>query len=205
MSSTRPSAPHGRHDIGKIAIPGALLTRPGHLDAVEWEFMRQLTIIAGRMPHMAPALAGVPAGPLEPRARGRRGLPRPAGRRGDTARGPNRRRLRRDDVGPSLPARHVRGRGGRRAAPPRPHAVRRRGGRRVPGKLAEPSRESSTIVHAAGFDRSVVSVSANDPVARANDTATIKVSRYLSGQVRRHQPPEKLVVLRPQPDLVVYE
>jgi hypothetical protein len=60
-------------------------------------------------------------------------------------------------------------------------------------------------VHAAGFDRSVVSVSANDPVARANDTATIKVSRYLSGQVRRHQPPEKLVVLRPQPDLVVYE
>jgi len=47
------------HDIGKMAIPDALLTKPGPLDAAEWEFMRQHTIIGERMLHVAPALAGV--------------------------------------------------------------------------------------------------------------------------------------------------
>ena len=47
------------HDIGKMAIPDALLTKPGPLDAAEWEFMRQHTIIGERMLHMAPALGGV--------------------------------------------------------------------------------------------------------------------------------------------------
>jgi two-component system, cell cycle response regulator len=47
------------HDIGKMAIPDALLTKPGPLDAAEWEFMRQHTVIGERMLHMAPALAGV--------------------------------------------------------------------------------------------------------------------------------------------------
>ena len=47
------------HDIGKMAIPDALLQKPGPLDAAEWEFMRQHTIIGERMLHMAPALARV--------------------------------------------------------------------------------------------------------------------------------------------------
>ena len=47
------------HDMGKMAIPDALLTKPGPLDAAEWEFMRQHTIIGERMLHMAPALTGV--------------------------------------------------------------------------------------------------------------------------------------------------
>jgi diguanylate cyclase (GGDEF)-like protein len=47
------------HDIGKMAIPDALLNKPGRLDAAEWEFMRQHTIIGERMLHVAPALGGV--------------------------------------------------------------------------------------------------------------------------------------------------
>jgi two-component system, cell cycle response regulator len=47
------------HDIGKMAIPDALLSKPGPLDAAEWEFMRQHTVIGERMLHMAPALEGV--------------------------------------------------------------------------------------------------------------------------------------------------
>jgi len=47
------------YDIGKMAIPDAILTKPGPLDAAEWEFMRQHTIVGERMLHVAPALAGV--------------------------------------------------------------------------------------------------------------------------------------------------
>jgi HD-GYP domain-containing protein (c-di-GMP phosphodiesterase class II) len=47
------------HDMGKMAIPDALLSKPGPLDASEWEFMRQHTVIGERMLHVAPALAGV--------------------------------------------------------------------------------------------------------------------------------------------------
>ena len=42
-----------------MAIPDAILAKPGQLDAVEWEFIRQHTIVGERMLHMAPALAGV--------------------------------------------------------------------------------------------------------------------------------------------------
>jgi two-component system, cell cycle response regulator len=47
------------HDIGKMAIPDALLSKPGPLDAAEWDFMRQHTIIGERMLHVAPSLEGV--------------------------------------------------------------------------------------------------------------------------------------------------
>jgi two-component system, cell cycle response regulator len=47
------------HDIGKMAIPDAILDKPGPLDAAEWEFMRQHTVVGERMLHVAPALAGV--------------------------------------------------------------------------------------------------------------------------------------------------
>jgi two-component system, cell cycle response regulator len=47
------------HDIGKMAIPDAILVKPGPLDDGEWEFMRQHTVVGERMLHVAPALAGV--------------------------------------------------------------------------------------------------------------------------------------------------
>jgi two-component system, cell cycle response regulator len=47
------------HDIGKIAIPDAILHKPGPLDPSEWEFMRQHTVIGDRMLHVAPGLERV--------------------------------------------------------------------------------------------------------------------------------------------------
>jgi diguanylate cyclase (GGDEF)-like protein len=47
------------HDVGKIAIPDAILSKPAALDDSEWEFMRQHTIIGQRIIDAAPALDGV--------------------------------------------------------------------------------------------------------------------------------------------------
>jgi two-component system, cell cycle response regulator len=47
------------HDVGKIAIPDAILRKPGPLDDAEWEFMRRHTIIGERILMSAPALKAV--------------------------------------------------------------------------------------------------------------------------------------------------
>jgi two-component system cell cycle response regulator len=47
------------HDVGKVAIPDAILNKPGPLDGEEWEFMRRHTIIGERILGSAPALAPV--------------------------------------------------------------------------------------------------------------------------------------------------
>jgi two-component system cell cycle response regulator len=47
------------HDVGKVAIPDAILAKPAPLDGAEWEFMRRHTIIGERIIAAAPALAGV--------------------------------------------------------------------------------------------------------------------------------------------------
>ena len=47
------------HDVGKVAIPDAILTKPGPLDDAEWAFMHNHTIIGERIVGAAPALAGV--------------------------------------------------------------------------------------------------------------------------------------------------
>jgi diguanylate cyclase (GGDEF)-like protein len=44
------------HDIGKAAIPDAILNKPGQLDEDEWAFMRQHTVIGERILTAAPAL-----------------------------------------------------------------------------------------------------------------------------------------------------
>jgi two-component system cell cycle response regulator len=44
------------HDIGKIAIPDAILNKPGPLDPEEWSFMRRHTLIGESMLSAAPAL-----------------------------------------------------------------------------------------------------------------------------------------------------
>jgi HD-GYP domain-containing protein (c-di-GMP phosphodiesterase class II) len=46
------------HDVGKTAIPAAILEKPGPLDEREWEFMRRHPIIGERIVMAAPALAG---------------------------------------------------------------------------------------------------------------------------------------------------
>jgi diguanylate cyclase (GGDEF)-like protein len=45
------------HDIGKAAIPDAILTKPGPLDEHEWAFIRQHTVIGERICNAAPSLA----------------------------------------------------------------------------------------------------------------------------------------------------
>jgi diguanylate cyclase (GGDEF)-like protein len=45
------------HDIGKTAIPAAILDKPGPLDESEWEFMRRHPEIGERIVSTAPALA----------------------------------------------------------------------------------------------------------------------------------------------------
>ena len=44
------------HDIGKAAVPDAILNKPGPLDEAEWAFMRRHTIIGERILDAAPAL-----------------------------------------------------------------------------------------------------------------------------------------------------
>jgi diguanylate cyclase (GGDEF)-like protein len=45
------------HDVGKTAIPDAILNKPGDLDDHEWEFVRRHTIIGERIVLAAPSLA----------------------------------------------------------------------------------------------------------------------------------------------------
>jgi diguanylate cyclase (GGDEF)-like protein len=47
------------HDIGKVAIPDAILSKPGPLDQDEWAFMKRHTTIGERIIAAAPALAAV--------------------------------------------------------------------------------------------------------------------------------------------------
>jgi diguanylate cyclase (GGDEF)-like protein len=47
------------HDVGKLAIPDAILTAPRSLEPDEWAFMRRHTIIGERIISAAPALAPV--------------------------------------------------------------------------------------------------------------------------------------------------
>jgi diguanylate cyclase (GGDEF)-like protein len=46
------------HDVGKMAISDAILSKPGQLDAAEWEQMKCHTMIGERILSAAPALAG---------------------------------------------------------------------------------------------------------------------------------------------------
>ncbi|HVE67968.1 MAG TPA: HD domain-containing phosphohydrolase [Solirubrobacteraceae bacterium] len=47
------------HDVGKVAIPDAVLHKPSALDAEEWAFMKRHTIIGERILGAAPALEPV--------------------------------------------------------------------------------------------------------------------------------------------------
>jgi diguanylate cyclase (GGDEF)-like protein len=45
------------HDVGKAAVPDAILNKPGKLDAEEWQFIRRHTVIGERIVRAAPSLA----------------------------------------------------------------------------------------------------------------------------------------------------
>jgi diguanylate cyclase (GGDEF)-like protein len=47
------------HDIGKVAIPESILSKPGPLTDAEWEFVRRHTVIGERILAAAPALGQV--------------------------------------------------------------------------------------------------------------------------------------------------
>jgi HD-GYP domain-containing protein (c-di-GMP phosphodiesterase class II) len=47
------------HDIGKTAIPNAILDKPGPLDPDEWTYMKRHTIIGERILAASPALSAV--------------------------------------------------------------------------------------------------------------------------------------------------
>jgi diguanylate cyclase (GGDEF)-like protein len=49
------------HDVGKMAIPDAILNKPSRLDESEWEFIRRHTLIGERIINAAPALHDVAA------------------------------------------------------------------------------------------------------------------------------------------------
>ena len=58
-SSTSVARAAELHDVGKIAIPDAILDKPGPLDEAEWDFMRRHTVIGERILAAAPALRPV--------------------------------------------------------------------------------------------------------------------------------------------------
>ncbi len=47
------------HDVGKVAVPDSILSKPAALDEVEWGFVRQHTIVGERILSAAPALVPV--------------------------------------------------------------------------------------------------------------------------------------------------
>jgi diguanylate cyclase (GGDEF)-like protein len=47
------------HDLGKVAIPDSILSKPGPLDEKEWEFVQQHPLVGERIISAAPALAQV--------------------------------------------------------------------------------------------------------------------------------------------------
>ena len=49
------------HDVGKVAIPDAILGKPGALTGEEWQFVRRHPVIGERIILAAPALARVAA------------------------------------------------------------------------------------------------------------------------------------------------
>jgi len=49
------------HDVGKMAIPDAILEKPGPLSADEWKFLRRHTLIGERILLAAPALSHIAA------------------------------------------------------------------------------------------------------------------------------------------------
>ena len=120
------------HDIGKIAVPDAVLTKPGRLTDEEFEQIKRHSAAGAKIVGKLASLRRHGADhPAPPRALGRPRLPRRPRWRRDPAGGRHhlpRRLLRRHDHRPSLPRGAQRERGDRRAGALPRHPVRARRG-----------------------------------------------------------------------------
>ncbi len=169
------------HDIGKLAVPDEILSKPGPLTASEWEFMRQHPIVGERILNADPALRPVARLVRASHERWDGGrLPGRCGRPCDPPRRADHRRLRRvrgDDLGPLLPG---------RPQPPR---------RRSPSSGVAPERSSTR----PSSRRCAAGSSVRSPPAR---TRSGRWSRRSRSPVRaprpRCSPPHLLVSDHPQ-------
>ena len=137
------------HDVGKVAIPDAILGKPGPLTEEEWTFVRRHPIIGERIILAAPALARVAALVRSSHERwDGAGYPDALAGDADPARRADRRggrRVRGDDRRPPLPRGPLaRGRAGRAAPrgrrPVRPGRGRAPGARRTSAAACPPPR-----------------------------------------------------------------
>ena len=95
------------HDVGKTAIPAAILDKPGPLNEREWEFVHRHPLIGERIVRAAPRpRQHRGANPIQPRANRRQRIPGRTHRRKHPPRLAHHRRLRRlrrNDNRPALP------------------------------------------------------------------------------------------------------
>ena len=146
------------HDIGKLAIPDAILLKPASLTGEEWALMQRHADEGARIIDRLGFLQdAVPCDPPPPRAVRRHGLSGPDRGRGDPARRPDhpcRRCTRLDADDAHLPRRAARERGARRGQGQVRHAVLsavRRGAR--PDPAARVRRRRPAVDRAPGAAR----------------------------------------------------
>ena len=145
------------HDVGTIAVAGAVLSKPGPLDEEEWVILREHPSIGADMVARIPGLARTQLAIRHHHERfDGAGLPRPSRGRVDSdggARAGGRGRVQRDDRDPPLP-RRTRPRGGAGGtAPQRGHAARSDRGRRALPRAGRPERGRSRGLKYRGWAR----------------------------------------------------
>jgi diguanylate cyclase (GGDEF)-like protein/putative nucleotidyltransferase with HDIG domain len=114
------------HDVGKIGVPDAILTKPGKLTDDEYRRMQAHSVLGYEIVLAADLPTEATWGAPPPRAVRRARLPRRPLRQGDPARVTDHlrsRRVRGDDLRPAIPQGARGGVCASRATPPRRHAV----------------------------------------------------------------------------------
>ena len=190
------------HDIGKLAIPDAILMKPAHLDTEEWRLMRQHADEGARIVDRLGFLAdAVPAIRHHHEHYDGIGLPRRPRRRGHPARRthhPRGRRARLDAHLPYLPAGTARGRGARRAPGRRRDAVLPA---MCPGARADPPRRfpggpASPAGSAAVANRLTAENPAVRPVGVGYRAAMDEAEEFAEIEGRFQEAGKRLIVIQ---------